>query len=174
MKLGQNVIKKVDNLIHLGMPIGDRKFVEHFFCQKFRNVEKSYYSLYGMGCRPDGLNYYTSADIYKKFCQSSFYYGLETNYISKTTLNYLNIRQNILIKNSFGLNKFTRTTPLLDAINVKSMHHLYDRYQLTFYKQVMRNTSKKQLYEALKEEYSNKKKPRESYISILENICNKL
>ena len=54
------------------------------------------------------------------------------------------------------------------------MHHLYDRYQLTFYKQVMRNTLKKQLYEALKEEYSNKKKPRESYISILENICNKL
>ena len=89
------------------MPIGDRKFVEHFFCQKFRNVEKSYYSLYGMGCRPDGLNYYTPADIYKKFCQSSFYYGLETNYISKATLNYLNIRQNILIKNSFGLNKFT-------------------------------------------------------------------
>ena len=97
IKLGDSIIERVDSLVHLGMPIGKNKFVEDFFCQKFRNEEKSYYSLYGIGCRPDGINFEISANIYKKFCQSSFYYGLETNYISKTTLNKLNIRQSIIV-----------------------------------------------------------------------------
>ena len=92
----------VESLVHLGILIEKNKFVEDFFCQKFRNVEKSFYSLYGLGCRPDDTHFAKSADIYKKFCHSSFYYGLETNYISETTLKKLNIRQSIMLKNSFG------------------------------------------------------------------------
>ena len=79
IKLGDSITKKVESSVHLSMHIGSNEFVEEFFCQKFRNVEKSYYSPYGIGCRPGGMNFAISANIYKKFCQSWFYYGLETN-----------------------------------------------------------------------------------------------
>ena len=59
------------------MPIGDKKFVENHFLNKFRKVEKSFYSLNSVGCKPNGINYFLIAKLYKKFCQSIFFYGLE-------------------------------------------------------------------------------------------------
>ena len=97
--LNQNEIRKVDNLMHLGLPIGNQTHVEEFFCEKFRKVERSLYSLYSLGCNNNGLNFHTIANIYKTFCQSIFYYGLETNFIRKQCLNKINVRENTLLKN---------------------------------------------------------------------------
>jgi hypothetical protein len=85
--LNQNELRKVNSLIHLGLPIGNQNIVDDFFCEKFRKVERTFYSLYSLGCNNHGLNYHTISSIYKKFCQSIFYYGLETNFIRKKCLN---------------------------------------------------------------------------------------
>jgi hypothetical protein len=39
--LNQNILYKVTNLIHLGLPIGDQQYVDDFFNNKFNKVEKS-------------------------------------------------------------------------------------------------------------------------------------
>ena len=39
--------------------------------------ERSLYSLYGLGCRPHGLNSKVTAFIYKQFAQSIFRHGLD-------------------------------------------------------------------------------------------------
>ena len=123
--LNENHIKRVGNLIHLGPPIGNQKHIEEFFCEKFKKVEKSFYSLSSVGCNSKGLNYFIVSNIYKKFCQSIFYYGLETNYFRKDCLKKLDLRQSIFIKNIFGLSKYSKTTPLLKALNIKSKVQLY-------------------------------------------------
>ena len=63
----------------------------NFFSEKFRKVERSFYSLNSLGVNSTGLNYFIISNIYKKFSQSSFYYGLETNYLRKECLNKINI-----------------------------------------------------------------------------------
>jgi hypothetical protein len=38
-----------ENVIHLGLPIGSREFVNNHLKGKFKKVERSFYSLYGLG-----------------------------------------------------------------------------------------------------------------------------
>ena len=165
---------RVGNLIHLGLPIGNQKHIEEFFCEKFKKVEKSFYSLSSVGCNSKGLNYFIVSNIYKKFCQSIFYYGLETNYIRKDCLKKLDLRQSILIKNIFGLSKYSKTTPLLKALNIKSIVQLYEEYKILFLKQIRMNSMTNDIYKWLLEKYKNDMKPaRESYFNILIGVCNK-
>ena len=89
-------------------------------------------------------------------------------------LNRINIRQNILIKNTFGLSKYCRTTPLLNSLKIKSIFQLYEEYKILFLKQIRRNVLTKNIYETLASKYSSiLKPPRESYFNILNTICNK-
>ena len=172
--LNQIPLKQVDNLIHLGLPIGNQKHVEEFFCENFKKVERSFYSLYSLGCNNYGLNFHIIASIYKKFSQSIFYYGLETNYIRKQCLNNINIRQNTLLKNTFGISKFSRSKCLLNVLKIKSINQLYEEYKILFIKQLRRNNLTKQIFEALQVVYNVPSKiPRESYFSIINSICNK-
>ena len=62
-------IPRVKSLIYLGLPIGDVQFKETLIQDKFKKCEKSFYSLYGLGCKPNALNPITIALIYKKYCQ---------------------------------------------------------------------------------------------------------
>jgi hypothetical protein len=157
------------------MPIGDKKFVENHFLNKFRKVEKSFYSLNSVGCKPNGINYFMIAKLYKKFCQSIFFYGLETNFISKTTLNILNVRQNILVKNVLGFSKYVHTKPLFQSLCIESIHHTYDKYKILFLKQIKKNDLTKRLYEYLTKFYSLAKKiPLESYVHIINKLAEKL
>ena len=111
--------------------------------------------------------------IYKKFSQSIFYYGLETNYIRKECLNKINIRQNILMKNTFGLSKYCKTTPLMKRIGIKSIQQLYEEYKILFLKQIIRNSFTKLIYESLLCKYEQINPAKESYFNILNQICNK-
>ena len=114
------------------------------FCEKFRKVERTFYSLYSLGCNNHGLNYHTISSIYKKFCQSIFYYGLETNFIRKKCLNKINVRQNTLLKNIFGLSKFCRSRAQMSVLKIKSTNQLYEEYKILFLKQIKRNSFTKE------------------------------
>ena len=80
-------------------------YLKNFFC-KISKRKKSFNSLHSLGCNKKGINYQVILKMYKKFSQSVFYYGLDTNYFRKECLHNLNVRQNILLKNTFGLSKF--------------------------------------------------------------------
>ena len=49
--LNGQIIHKIENVIHLGLPIGDKAFTDNFIKDKFKKVERSFNSLYAMGCR---------------------------------------------------------------------------------------------------------------------------
>ena len=95
------------------------------------------------------------------------------NYLT-TAINEVNIRQNILIKNVIGLSKFSKSTPLLNALNIKSIHHLYDEYKIIFMKQINKHNLSHSLYNFLNEYYKYNKKPLESYMHTVEKICRKI
>ena len=77
LKINDRLLEKVSILTHLGLPIGNQQHVEDFFNWKFNKVERVHYSLYSLGCNKNGLNFFWISNIYKKFSQSIFYYGLK-------------------------------------------------------------------------------------------------
>ena len=129
--------------------------------------------MHSLGCNSNGLNFFTISSIYKKFSQSIFYYGLETNYIRKECIKKLNIRQNILIKNTLGLSRYCKTTPLLFSLKIKSILQLYEEYKILFLKQINQNILTKNIYSFLVAKYEIVNPPRESYFNILKKICEK-
>jgi hypothetical protein len=140
-------LKKVNFLDHLGLPVGNTSEMESRFKEKFKKVERSYYSLYELGCRPNGLSPSVCAQIYNRYCQSIFYYGLEIAALNKKTIKSLNIRQNILLKNSFGLSKFSRSSALLEAINIKTIEHIYYKHKIGFMDQLRNNELTSYVYD---------------------------
>ncbi len=129
-------IEMQQNMIYLGLPLGDDQFIHDFFNKQMSKCEKSLYSLYGLGCKPLCLNPKVTAFIYKQFSQSIFRHGIDMLSISATHLKQLDIRQNILIKQTIGLSRFCKTSPLNDALKLDSITNIYLKHKIFFLRQI--------------------------------------
>jgi hypothetical protein len=67
--LNSSEIPHKDSFIYLGLPVGEDNFVMNYFEEKMSKVEKSFYSLRGLGCKPSDSNPKTIAFLFKQFCQ---------------------------------------------------------------------------------------------------------
>jgi hypothetical protein len=171
-KMDDKIIPNVDGLVYLGLPIGNQQFVEDFFNQKFSKVERSMYSLRGLGCKPLHLNPFSVGYIYKQYCQSQFKYGLENTFISQSCLHALEIRQNILVKQAIGLGKYCRTKALFASLRIESISQMYQKHKIFFLKQINQNSLVNRLFEYLRTYYeeNNITIPKSSYIRQIKNI----
>jgi hypothetical protein len=133
-------------------------------------VERAFYSLYGIGCKPHALNPETIAFLYKQFCQSIFRYGLDNLFVNNNHLLNFNTRQNMLIKRALGLSKFCKTTPLFQVLKVESMKQLYYKHKIFMYKQVVNNTVSSEIFFFLKDHYDSIKAPVDSLIRQLKEV----
>lgn len=163
-KIGGNLIPKAENLIYLGLPLGDYNFIREYFFDKVKKVEKAFYSLYGLGCKPHGVNPLTMGFIYKQYCQSILRYGMELIYLKETDLNISNIRQNMLIKNAIGLGKYTRTKPLLECLGIESINQLYIKHKLFFYFQLINNKLSNYVFISLNQYFKKQNSNNNSFI----------
>ena len=168
--LGQYIIPKCESFIYLGIPIGSDSFVSEFYSDKMRRVEKSFYSLSGLGCRKNGLNPRNIAFIFKQYCQSIVKYGLENIYLTNSRLRHLNIRQNMLVKNVLGLSLYCRTKPLFQELRIEQFSQLYSKHKVFFMKQIEQNTLTRQLFSYLNGYYSTRSPSEHSYISQLRQV----
>lgn len=174
--ISNGLLTVVHNFIYLGLPIGDPKFVNSFCENNFRKVEKAFYCLKRTGLHAEFIDPTCLGFIYKQFCQSISLYGLEVLYVNKTTLKQFDTRQGILIKSALNLSKFSRTKPLMDALNIDSFNFLYFKFKVLFYDQIKNNYLTKAAYDNLKGFYQEFGTPRYSYFQqcrALETIIDK-
>ena len=98
------------------------------------------------------------AKIYRIYCQPKFLYGLEM------ILRELNSMQASLVKMNLGLSKFAKSSPLLDALRIESVKHLYHKFKILFVKQLQQIPFTNHLFKYLKEFYSDKNTPLQSFV----------
>ncbi len=131
--INRTYIVGVKNFIYLGIPIGDDKFKEEYIEEKFRKCEKSFYSLYGLGCKPNALNPRDISFIYKQFCQSLFKFGFENLFVSKSEIENMNKRQIVLIKQAIGISKYCLTKSLFTCLEIDSVNSTYLKHKIFFF-----------------------------------------
>ena len=131
---------------------------------KMKSTINSFYSLNGIGLRRYALSPLSLAKIYRIYCQPKFLYGLEMIYISQNTLRELNSTQAALIKMNLGLSKYARSSPLLDALRIESVKHLYHKFKILFVKQLQQIPFTRTLLEYLGDYYCDKTCPSQSFI----------
>ena len=95
------------------------------------------------------------AEIYRTFSQSILLYGFEIWNYSKTKMNELKVRQNILVKNTIGLPKLSKKTPLFVSLNIKSIQHLLYQHKLAFLMQLYKVDYTKIIYYYLEHNYED-------------------
>jgi hypothetical protein len=144
--INNGIIKKVDSCIYLGLPLGSSSFTREFWMNKMKKVERSLFSLNSIGCQPGTIRPINFGFIYKQFVQSIFVYGLEVSYINQSDLQSFDRSQAKLIKHFIGISKFCRNTPLLNAMRVQSISHLYYKFKTLFMCQIKDNELANKVY----------------------------
>ena len=162
-------LRNVENFQYLGLPIGDRTFVEEYMEEKFRSVEKAFFSIRQIGLHKDSINPFCLGFIYKQFCQSIFVYGLELIYLNKRLLGHFQSRQGVIIKLALNLSKFVRTTPLLESIFVIPILELYFKFKYLFLKQIPKNRVAHSIFTELSKR-DPKRNSKESFITQLKEL----
>ena len=113
------------------------------------------------------------AALYKTFSQSIMLFGFEVLNYSVATMNELNVRQNIFIKNTIGLSKYVKTKPLFNALKIKSMQQLIYQHKLSFVRQLHKVDFTKQIFEYLSNKYSDEAIPKDSFFCSYNKIISK-
>ena len=122
----------MDGFEYLGLLLRRREFVAKFIEEKWKKVERSFYSLYGLGCKPMVSNPKLISFLFKQYCQSSFRHILDNIFITNSLLNELQTRQNLLIKRIIGLKLYTHVTPLNEALRIESLGQIYFKHKMFF------------------------------------------
>ena len=163
---GRSIPEK-KGFIYLGLPIGDLAFCNKYYDEKIRKVEKSLFSLQGLGCKPHHLKNTTKVIIYKTFCQSILRYPLDIVHLPTYKLKEYDSRQSILLKHLLGLGKYCKTSPLLEAIHIESVSRIYFKHKIFMLKQIKQNKLCTDIFEFLKCHYNSFKSPVNSFFNQL-------
>ena len=132
--MSELLVPVTQGFLYLGLPVGNQDYIEEFFDEKMRRVEKSFFSLRGLGCKPAALHPRKIAFIFKQNCQSIVKFGLENIYLSPAKIKQLNIRQNMIVKIDLGLSTYCRTKPLFCALRIEHFEQLYLKHKIFFFK----------------------------------------
>ncbi|RNA23986.1 RNA-directed DNA polymerase from mobile element jockey [Brachionus plicatilis] len=170
--LDGRVIPNVSGFIYLGLPIGDTEYINEFIESKWKSVEKSLYTLYGLGCKPKMMNPYLVSFLYKTYCQSIFRYVLDSVLICESKLDELNTRQNILIKQTIGVFKYSKMKALNSAISLDSVKKLYYKHKIFFLRHMMKNELCSKTFEYLQSHYEKFDKYNTSFCKQISNLSN--
>jgi hypothetical protein len=134
--LGSVKLKQVENLIYLGLPMGDFHFQKLFWEEKMKKVMKAFHSLRDFGCRSGGLDPHSIAQMYRTFCQPILTYGFEMCRLSKKQIKDINVKQSSLIKNAIGVSKYSKSSALMEALKIDTVEFLYLKYKFLFQRQL--------------------------------------
>jgi hypothetical protein len=111
-------LKVVEEIKYLGMFINRSLNYDLSIRNRFKSVQKAFYSLFDFGLKPNGLPPNQQAFLYKTYCLSKATYALGCIRIKNTTIKTLKIIQNSLIRFSLGLPKFSHTSLVLKALKI--------------------------------------------------------
>jgi hypothetical protein len=103
----------------------------NYIRDKFNDVHKTYNSLYNYGTRPNGLNPFTKAHIYKTFCLPKALYSLSLLTLSDTMLKKLDNIQNMILRNTLGLSKFNHLSDIKYVLKIANVENVYLKYKCT-------------------------------------------
>ena len=86
-------------------------------------------------------------------------------HINRSTLNELNSTQATLIKMNLTLSKYALSTPILNALRIESIKHLYIKFKILFLKQIKLIPFTHSILDFLCEYYNQNTCPEQSFIN---------
>jgi hypothetical protein len=163
-------LNKTNCLEYLGIEIDNKLDFDSTTLKKFSNVSKSIFSLSFLGLTPNGVNPELQAFLYKTYCLSQFTYALETTTLKKSTIDFLNVSQNNLIRQMIGLNKYCHISKILRALKIFNFEELYLKSKLSFISSIKNNELSLYIYSTLLNDTYSHNKNSKSFVKDIISI----
>jgi len=137
--LNINEITNSNEIKYLGIYINSKLDFDKTAMDKFKNVQRSIFSLSFLGLKPMGVSPFLQSFIYKTYCLSTFTYALETSTLKKETIDYLSVSQNNLIRQVIGLKARCHISKVLSVLKIFNFEELYVYSKLCFLNSIKNN-----------------------------------
>jgi hypothetical protein len=137
--LSDKILNETKSFEYLGIEINNDFDFNSLAITKFDKVQKSILSLSYLGLTPKGISPHLKAFLYKTYCLSQFIYGLETSTLNIKTRNIINLKQNTLIRQLIGINKYSHISDILKCLRIYDFHDLYISSKLSFLEMIKSN-----------------------------------
>ena len=134
-----------DSIVYLGTVIGDRNGEKHTE-SRLRKATKSFYSLQGCGLNAHGVSPNTGLHIYNTAVRSTMTYVCSAVHISGKYLKKLDQLQGKIIKSILGIPYSSRTTPLLNALELETLTDTVHKASLDLLKSCLLSDSRTQSF----------------------------
>jgi len=126
-------LQNEENIKYLGAIIGTKGSQRHAQ-ERISAAHRSFYALQSVGLHKDGVSPQTSGYIHKSVISPCLTYGCNAIYMNKRELHDINSCQGKLIKANLGLYYSSRTTPLLQALNITSVADIIDKETISLFR----------------------------------------
>jgi hypothetical protein len=175
LKMNDNIIPLVDEIVYLGVTLNKSLNFDAISREKFKNVQRSIFSLSFLGLKPRAISPFLQAFIYKTYCLSLYTYSLETTTLTKETKNFLNTAQNNLIRQMIGLSFSCHISKILNCLKIHTFHDLYIKTKLSFIRTLCFNEISNDIFIYLSKtkDASNRSKSFKKDIAMLEEFYKK-
>jgi len=113
-------LEQVDHLVYLGAALKNDGGAAHVNSRS-QAALKAFYGLQGAGLCYRGVTPEVSAHLYSVGVRTVLSYGCEAMKMNKTSMKKVESTQGKLVKSFLGLRKTSRTTPLIQALDIPSL-----------------------------------------------------
>ena len=156
--LNGKVLAEENQITHLGVVLTNDS-CSHTN-SRISAMRKAFYALQGSGLCSNGTHPSTVAHIFKTAVQPVLFYGMECLFQSKAAIAKAESTLAKLLKGALGLKSCSRTTPLLKALNIKTLQlSVYVRELVLFKSMFLSNSRSKKLYSFLLTKIFNGESP---------------
>ena len=173
--MNDNIIPIVNEIVYLGVTLNKNLNFDAISREKFKNVQRSIFSLSFLGLKPRAISPFLQAFIYKTYCLSLYTYSLETTTLTKESKNFLNTAQNNLIRQMIGLSFSCHISEILNCLKIHTFHDLYIKTKLSFIRTLCFNEISNDIFIYLSKtkDVSNRSKSFKKDIAMLEDLYKK-
>ena len=140
--LNGSLIELKNEVEHLGAILHSTRSTSYHIEQRLGRCRRAFYSLQAAGMCENGVKPCTKGYLWNTALQPVLLYATDCLPLRKEDIRRLETLQAKLVKASLGLHKFLRTTPLIQAMNIKKVETLIDCQSLKLLKGIMFNDSK--------------------------------
>ena len=111
---------------------------EKHVCKRIQKCKQAFYSMSSSGMSYPGLPTGITSHLWKTVCCPTLLYGMEAVSLSKIQFKNIESTQGSLIKQSFGLSKYSHHSKILKAVNVSRCVETINNCRINLWRRIFK------------------------------------
>lgn len=168
-------LSKENSFKYLGITFDEDLNTYGYFINKMKNSYKTIFYLKHIGIASYNLDPFLQLFIYRTICLSNVKYGLESCFVSASTLEELNLFQNKIIKFMLHLGKYNHISRILRMLRTFNLKQLYVYTKLCFIESIKNIDITNKILEFILNDSIPRRRQSKSMVkcfALVESLCN--